>query len=234
MPKPDVSNLKAAYECLDSLRQNKTPGSIYDVLVRSNEAAYFSWVLAALSPWGNIKESSYDKKGKPGPPFATIAGREGIKAANKVCDVITASYNHRDAIVALKNAVTQKEPFIHERDRFGMAIRQWEGRGDHWRLQVLYAILVEALQAPDSNFIADWQLFLDHLQELDVMDAPSLKRLVDGGKLAEGLGVKPGKWMTQAMDIGVAWQLRNPEATDPAAAIAEVRSKRKELGIPMQ
>lgn len=233
MPKPDVSKLSAAYECLDSLRQNKTPGSIYDVLVRSDEAAYFSWVLAALSPWGYVKEPSYDKKGKLGPPFATVAGREGIKAPNKLCDVITASYNHREAIMALKNAVSEKESFMNERDRFGMAIRKWEGRGDHWRLQVLYALLVEVLQAPYKTVVADWQLFLDHLQELDVMDAPSLKRLVDGGKLEKGLGVKPGKWMTQAMDVCVAWQLRNPEATDPSGAIEEVRSKRKELGIPM-
>ena len=38
-PTPEISHWKLAYETLDTLRQNRTPGSIYDVLVRSDEAA---------------------------------------------------------------------------------------------------------------------------------------------------------------------------------------------------
>lgn len=239
-PKPNISTWPLAYDCLDFLYQNKTPGSIYDVLVRSDEAAYFAWNLAALSPWSYVEQPPHKGTGKAPPPFIIVAGREGIKASNKLADVVTASHRHRDEIMALKTAVCQKLPCIHERDRFGMAIRNWDARGGNWRLQALFALLVEALRvldvskAPeiDPKFLAEWQLFLDHLQELDVMDAPSLKRLIDGNGLAKALGVRPGRWMAPALDVCVAWQLRNPEAKDATGAIEEVKSKRVELGVP--
>ncbi|KAJ3492627.1 hypothetical protein NLG97_g5264 [Lecanicillium saksenae] len=62
------------------------------------------------------------------------------------------------------------------------------------------------------------------------MDAPQLKRILDGRELAKALGVKPGKWTGQALDVCVAWQLRNPDKTDPTPAIEEVQKQRKELG----
>ncbi|KAK8052531.1 CCA tRNA nucleotidyltransferase- mitochondrial [Apiospora rasikravindrae] len=241
-PQPDISNWRTVYECLDRLREARTPGSIYDVLVHTKEAAYFSWVLAAVVPWAPFVQIS-QKPGKQPPPYATLAAREGIKAPNKVCDVITAAERHRADIMALKNAVCAKEPYINERDRFGMAIRQWEARGGQWRLQVLSAFLVEAWQVLDAttkdtdkerDFLKGWQLFLDHLQELDVMEAPLLKRLIDGRELAKALSVRPGPWMTRALDVCVAWQLRNPGATDPAGAVEEVRGKAEELGIPIK
>ncbi|KAI0131980.1 hypothetical protein BJ170DRAFT_679876 [Xylariales sp. AK1849] len=241
MPQPDMLKWRVAYVCLDSLRHHKTPGSIYDILVRSDEAAYSAWVLAALCPWEYVARPTHNGAGKKPPPLATVIGREGIKAPNKISDVVTASHKHRDEIMALKLAVCQRAPYIHERDRFGIAIRQWEARGGHWRLQVLYALLVEALQVlggteaskSETDFLAEWQSFLDHLQEIDVMEAPTLKRLIDGNQLAKALGVKPGRWMAQALEVCVAWQLRNPDATDPADAIKEVRSKKDELGIPL-
>lgn len=82
-----------------------------------------------------------------------------------------------------------------------------------------------------EELLASWVAFLDHLAKLDVYDAPSLKRLLDGRQLAQALGTKPGKWTGQALDICVAWQLRNPGETDPAGAIEEVRKRREELGI---
>lgn len=84
----------------------------------------------------------------------------------------------------------------------------------------------------NEDFLRGWQSFLDHLQELDVMEAPSLKRIINGTQLAQTLGVKPGVWMAQALEICVAWQLRHPEATDPAGAVEEVDSMRAELRIP--
>lgn len=91
---------------------------------------------------------------------------------------------------------------------------------------------INACIAHNIDFLGEWQLFLDHLQEMDVLGAPSLKRIIDGTQLATALGVKPGKWMAGALDACVAWQLRNPGVTDPAGAVEEVNSRRKELGIP--
>ncbi|KAI1801834.1 hypothetical protein F4811DRAFT_532529 [Daldinia bambusicola] len=241
MPTPEISNWKIAYDCLDSLRLNKTPGSIYDLLVRSDEAAYYAWVLAAVCPWENIESPKYSGKGKAPPPLVTLVVREGIKAPSKLCELTTAAHNNRAEIMSLVTAVSGKAPFITERDRFGMAIRQWNNKNCDWRLQVLYALLHEAMntlggetkeQVTKDEFLRKWQAFLDHLHELDVMEATSLKRLIDGTQLSKALGVKPGPWMTQALDVCVAWQLRHPEATDPAGAVEEVDSRRAELRIP--
>lgn len=233
------------------------------MLVRSEEAAYFAWALSALAPFGSVKQPPQGGKGKAPPPYGTLAAREGIKATNKLSEVCTAAYNHREEILSLKNAVLEGAPDVKERDKFGMAIRHWDARGGHWRLQVLSALLVEAMEVLPSSagnsgelyqqctlvqlltplliatvnyegFLGGWQAFLDHLEELDVMEAPTLKRLIDGTQLAKALGVKPGKWMAQALEICVAWQLRHPEATDPAGAVEEVDSKRKEIGIPTE
>ena len=84
----------------------------------------------------------------------------------------------------------------------------------------------------EESFLREWQAFLDHLGTLDVLEAPSLKRLIDGTQLAKALGAKPGRWMAPALEICIAWQLRHPDATDPAGAVEEVRARKEELGIP--
>lgn len=40
------------------------------------------------------------------------------------------------------------------------------------------------------------------------------------------MSIKPGPWMKDALDVVMAWQLRNPNATDPAQAIEEVKKSR--------
>lgn len=248
MPKPDISNWAAAYEALNVLAARKTPGSIYHVLVRSDEAAYFAWQLAAVAPYEQLPDEEPRKPGKPPVPWATQANRGGLMSPTKLTDVITAAHRHRLAILELKNAVRDGAPCVKERERFGMAIREWDFKGGHWRLQVLYALLVEVMERTGPNdktsvegtpekatreeVFLEWQGFLDHLEELDVMDAPAIKRLIDGTQLAKALGVKPGKWMTAALDVVMRWQLQHVGETDPAGAIEEVKARKEELGIP--
>lgn len=241
MPKPDTPSWKSAYECLATLEANKTPGSIYDLLVTAEEARYYAWSLATLTPWEQLPDDPPLRSGKAALPLPTQAAREGFKAPNKLSDLVTAAHRHRPAIVKLKNLVRDEGEGLNERDRFGMAIRDWDSRGGNWRLQVLFAVLVDVEErtgtagkgvGAQEPVLAEWQQFLDHLIELDVMNAPSIKRLVDGKLLSQELKVRPGKWMSEALDVALAWQLRNPEATDPAGAVEEVRKRRGELGIP--
>lgn len=259
-PKPDVSRWKVVYECLDDLKVNPAPASIYRSLVRTEEAAYLAWNLAALSPWMVLDDPVKPKaKANALPRIAEVA-REGFKAANKLTVVISASYKYRQEILGLKKDILANEPYICERDRVGMAIRRWDSQNGSWRLQVLNAMLVEAMEtltawraldaqgkscrvgaaeaeltvaiAAREDFLNGWQAFWDHLTELDVQDAPSMKRLIDGKELAAALGVKAGKWTGQALEVCLAWQLRNPGETDQTKAIEAVREQRDELGIP--
>ncbi|KAI1156700.1 hypothetical protein F4825DRAFT_458883 [Nemania diffusa] len=241
IPSPDLSRWHNAYDCLSHILGNQVDGSISNILVQTDEASYYAWTLSALAPWDYIDKPAHTGKGRPPPPLITLAAREGIKATNKLCDLVTAAHKNRADILALKTAVVEKATYINERDRIGMAIRSWDAKGGFWRLQVLFSLLVEAMQrwevgaASSTNndgFLDEWRLFIGHLQALDVLDAPSLKKIIDGTQLAQSLGVKPGRWMTGALEVCIAWQLGHPDATDPAGAIEEVNSRRKELNIP--
>ena len=84
-----------------------------------------------------------------------------------------------------------------------------------------------------GGLFSEWQLFIDHLTDMDVMDAPSVKLLVNGDELKAALGgIKPGMWMKPALNVCMEWQLRNPGSEDKVAAMNEVIMKRKELKIP--
>ncbi|KXH59592.1 poly A polymerase head domain-containing protein [Colletotrichum salicis] len=227
-PSPDLSKWRLAYDLLDSLAHDKVPRSIYDILVISEEAAYFAWNLAAVTPYSHIREEVPLPKARGTVPLTTLVAREGIKAPNKLCDVITAAYRHRAEILGLKQGFGAGKSRTTERSIVGMAIRKWDSHGGHWRVQVLYALLVEAIEKLPSDsttgkyphfpthhkkeFLSGWQRFLDYLADLDVMDAPSLTRLVDGRLLGKELGVRP-------------------DETEPAGAIEEVRQRAVELGI---
>ncbi|KAK4201399.1 hypothetical protein QBC40DRAFT_253223 [Triangularia verruculosa] len=84
-----------------------------------------------------------------------------------------------------------------------MTIRDWDSRGGNWRLQVL----------TQEAVLAEWQQFLDHLVEMDVMNAPSVKRLVDGKILAGALGVKPGKWTGMVSPLSSTFSVPLAEET---------------------
>lgn len=262
---PDTTHWHAAYQCLDHLLQNCSPGSICALLILSDDATYLAWNLAAVCPWMTVQDRADPARKANAPPPVAVVAREGFKAPNKLTDIMAASHRHREEIVELKRAVCREEPFIHERDRFGMAIRRWDAQGGSWALQVLSALLVDAMGHVEAwsgrdvegkadllrrrrvggsgttgangwiereSFLGGWQKFLDHLVELDVYNAPALKRLLDGRSLAQSLGVRPGRWTGGALDVCMAWQLRNPHETDPQGAIEEVRRRRDELGIP--
>jgi hypothetical protein len=254
-PVPETSNWHVVYDFLEDLKAKKTPGSIYQSLVRSEDAKYLAWVLAALTPWSSVPQAPPVKqKGKPLLPLGGMVAREGIKADNKICNVVSGAFKHYQKITDLKDAIKGKELYINERDTVGMTIRRWDSQGGHWRLQTLFAILVEAMNRNVSTgslprgpsysvtnikpeheeLLGEWQGFIDHLEVMDVMDAPALKPILSGTELSKALGgVKPGPWMKPALDICMEWQLRNPGVQDATGAIEEVKKRSDELKIPI-
>ncbi|KAG9496959.1 hypothetical protein J7337_011748 [Fusarium musae] len=211
LPVPDISRWAVAYTCLDELLNDRDSTSIAGRLITSTDATYSAWNLAALSPWMTVEEPPHPRRKANALPLVAIVSREGFKAPNRLSSVVAASHRNRDEILKLKRAVCNGESYIQERDRFGMAIRKWDTPAGTWRLQVLNALLVEALEtltvwrqeesAEQSNFLAGWKSFLDHLAKLDVYEVTTLEKLLDGGKLAKALGgIKPGKWTGPALD----------------------------------
>lgn len=258
MPQPTLTGWSTAYEFLHTFMTYP----LYDVLVTSEDERYLAWVLACVVPFARVPGQYRPANSKKALSAATLAAREGLKAPNKVSELITGSVRHRQEILELKQIVCSGNDQMNQRDLFGLAIRKWEAHGAHWRLQVLFAMLDDVMTreqtisqrgpAPagvdaarhdsaakawaaseeEINNIQDsWQLFIRHLQKLDLMDAPSIMPLIDGRALTQALGIKAGKWMAAAMEICLAWQLRNPKEVDPAGAVEEVRQRKEELGI---
>ncbi|RDL40006.1 uncharacterized protein BP5553_04346 [Venustampulla echinocandica] len=225
-PVPSTVSWNFVYGLLQVLKVNETPGSIYHSLVRSDDAKYIAWILAALTPWSSVPLPERSATGKLPPPVAALIAREGIKANSKICDIVTGAFRNCGEITSLRDAIKLKDPYSQERDKLGMSIRRWDSQGKNWRLQVLLAIFVEALngdgQSSYNELISEWQMFVIHLEEMDLMDAPSIKPLVNGNMLTKALGgIKPGIWMKPALDRCLEWQLRNPGDDDFEKAIEE-------------
>ena len=81
----------------------------------------------------------------------------GIKATNKITDMLTASIRHQSEIAAFADRVYQhaRRPDrkvegedLTARDVLGMAIRRW---GPTWRSQVMYSLLVEIANDAQSE-----------------------------------------------------------------------------------
>lgn len=236
-PAPTTDNWAIAYTCLNELKSNETPGSIYECLVRSDDAKYFSWVLAAITPWSQMPLPQPAKPGgKLPPPLGSLVIREGIKGENKIYNVVTGAFRHHEEITALKDAIIQEVEYTSQRDKVGMTIRRWDAQGGHWRLQALFALMVEALKRDSKSYeglFSEWQQFIDHLEAMDIMDAPAERSIIDGKLLSKELGgAKPGVWMRPALEVVMEWQLRNPGITDYKDAVEEVRKRSEELKIP--
>lgn len=237
MPKPDLTGWNTTYEFLHTLDAH----ALYNMLATSDEERYLAWVLVCLVPFarlpGQVKRSDNLKKNRP---LATLAAREGIKTPNKVSELITAAWQHLDEIQELKDLVNNGNERMSDRDSLGMAIRRWDAQGKHWQLQVLFAMLDDVMSKAKASpqaaanlagIRSHWQVFMDRIQRLDLMHAPAIQPLVDGRLLSQAFGVKPGKWLSPALDVCMAWQLRHPGEKDPAGAVEEVRRRKEELGI---
>lgn len=146
---PDTSRWCVAYECLDDIIQNRSPGSLGQLLIRSADSEYVSWNLAAVSPWMTMDYAKNHELKANTPPLVSVIAREGYKAPNKLSDIFTASYRNREEILDLKAAVGRKETRTFSRDVLGMAIRRWDAHGGPWTLQVLSAMLVQAMDQLD-------------------------------------------------------------------------------------
>ncbi|KAH8594489.1 hypothetical protein B0O99DRAFT_625062 [Bisporella sp. PMI_857] len=225
-PTPDSSHWGIAYNCLETLRRNSTPGSIYEILVRSEDAKFQSWVLAALVPWANIiKTPRVGAKAAENEPYIVDVARRGIAMDSKTCTVASGAFKNRSEITDLKDSIKRGDTWIHERDTVGMMIRSWKA---DWKLHTLFALLVEA-DSQSDQYLSDWQNFLDHLEKLELMDVATERYPLTGNDLTKALNQKPGIWVQKALDICMRWQLRNPGNKNISEAIEEVRKQLEEL-----
>ncbi len=134
--------------CLfNTINQEKV---LAQMLMRDDEERFLAWQMAAMVPYNDAPQQEPSDPGrKPPPPIAAQVAREGIKATNKVCEIIAASVRNQMDIAALvdKLKIQRQRPDrkvygedAMARDVLGMAIRRW---GSNWRTMVMYSMLVE-------------------------------------------------------------------------------------------
>ncbi len=69
----------------------------------------------------------------------------------KMTSVITGAFRHQKEITSLKEAITRNDASVNDRGMVGMSIRRWEALGGQWRLQALFALLVETMNNPEGK-----------------------------------------------------------------------------------
>jgi len=250
---PDTEGWHTIIGRLRDILEEERP--LAEIAIRDKEERYMAWQLAALVPYRDAPQPDPPAPGrKAPPPVAATVAREGIKATNKVSDVIIAAIRNQNEISELVDKLNERKrrpekPVEGEdpaaRDVLGMAIRRW---GASWRSQVMYSFLVDVVENQGSvegtvrhhntndpkltlcsAIERRYTAFLQQLRDLDILEATTLKPLLDGKTLAKALDTPPGPWMKDALDIVMAWQLRHPGSTSAEEAIDEVKAKRGEL-----
>ncbi|KAI9836640.1 MAG: hypothetical protein M1819_001274 [Sarea resinae] len=241
LPTPSTQAWAIAYDCAQDLlgagAEDSTPSGTFETnisstLIRNKEDDYLAWILTALTPWIDTPDPPRSGSKIP-PPVAASVAKEGIKANNKVFDVVVGAFRNAEEIKNLKDGVVEakakapsrrgKDDSATARDTLGMAIRRW---GPNWRSHALLALLRELIDRQESrqDVLKGFSIFLSHLETEDLLSAYSLKPILSGKQIAEALEIKPGPWMKDALDVVMAWQLRHPHASSADEALDELRS----------
>ncbi|GAB7343287.1 hypothetical protein MBLNU457_1341t2 [Dothideomycetes sp. NU457] len=230
---PDEENWKVVINQLGEFLRGGRPDS--GAMVKDQEEKFLAWILACMVPYRDAPQAQPAEAGrKMPPPVATNVAREGIKATNKVCELVTASVRNREEITTLVDKQSERrrrpnqtfqdeDPFA--RDVLGMAIRRW---GATWRSQTVFSMLCEIADEPGAadTIIRNYGSFITTIRDLDLLEVYAVKPLIDGKALAKALQTPPGVWMKAALDVVMAWQLRNPGKTSADGAIEEVKNSK--------
>lgn len=211
------------------------------------EDQYCAWNLTCLVPYRNAPQPEAPPGKKQPPPVATTVAREGIKATNKICDLLTASVRNAEDIRKVAGSFgdgpkrPRLDPDVSLRETVGMSIRRW---GATWKLQTVFSLLSDIAEQPDDSdgecmylifpldantsagLIATYKQFLRQVVELGLEEAYSFRPILDGKQLAKGIGIGPGPWMKEALDVVMAWQLRDPNHTSTEEAIEQVKNSK--------
>lgn len=152
----DPSNWSFSFDTLKALlcSESKTKS----ILTPAEDEHYLAWTLSCFTPFADAPDPESPKGGGKLPlPIAATVAREGVKAPNRVNDLVAAAVTNASDILAVKDTFIAKhrksggvmateDPA--ERDTLGNAIRRWK---ETWRLQAVYAYLLDAHKAASSG-----------------------------------------------------------------------------------
>ena len=235
-----LSDLLTATQAKDHSRLS-TLRQFRRLLIRNSDDEFLAWTLACFVPLA--RESSQFSTTKKPLAAAAAAAREGLKADNQICKIVADACKHLPAIIDMKNNVISEASHAKSaivsgqtgvgRDNLGLSIREW---GGYWRTSVMFALLTEISESskPEDKWVLldEYARWLEEVEGLALLDVDKLTPLVNGTDISKAMGgAKGGPWTKKALEIAMAWQLRNPNATEPDDGIKEVVSRKKEFGL---
>lgn len=128
-------NWRIAYDTLQDILNDDSFCSWRDGLIKDDDDRFLAWIVAAMVPWADAPlPPPTNRKARQASPAAASVTREGLKAPNKVTDLIALCVVNRERIVAIKNDGGR------DQEALGMAVR---GMGATWGLELLFALLYD-------------------------------------------------------------------------------------------
>lgn len=157
---PNVEHYRKGYQFMTEWI-NEREGSKFPVIPQTllntrdaeSEEEYLAWICTAVLPWADAPKVPPPKKNRQPLHAASLVAQEGLKAPNRVSDVLTASLSNYEAITQLvgecQKRISKEDPLSPaQREKIGMALRSW---GRTWKSQVFFALLHEIVYGERST-----------------------------------------------------------------------------------
>ncbi|KAJ5146079.1 poly(A) polymerase [Penicillium bovifimosum] len=190
-----------------------------------SEAREHIWLMAAWAPLAPLRITDIEKVVKS----ATGA----IKTTSETSKILGDCLKNMDSVHASVRQVATASAGI-TRSALGMAVRSW---GRSWKLQVLYALLADAIsQVVDDGTFADlldgYSKFMDHVFDQGLQNARLAKPILNGSELKTIFNLKQsGAFLKVALGGLVQWQFDHEHASK-TDAIEWVLTQRENFHIP--
>lgn len=181
--------------------------------------------MAAWAPLAPLRRTNIEKVVKS----ATGA----IKATSKISKILDNCLMNMDSVHASIQHVATASANVSQ-SALGMTVRSW---GRPWKLQVLYALLADAIsQAVDDGAFAGlldrYSKFMDHVFDQGLQNAPLVKPILNGNEFKTIFNLtQNGAFLKVALDSLVQWQFDHEHASK-TDAIEWVLTQRENFHIP--
>ncbi|KAF7986165.1 hypothetical protein HWV62_38552 [Athelia sp. TMB] len=184
------------------------------------------FLASALTPFRGITYTDAKKKTHAA---VEAAVREGTRLGtqNHYLDGVGPLFA---AAELLKNSSLENDKLhlLSERVALGLLLREKvvhnPNTGSHWTTSILFSLVQELMAFYDaekdqmnvreaSTIINKYNTFLQRIEELGLPNDVDAKPLLDGRRVSQLLGAKPGQWTGQVLAKVVEWQLGHPDGT---------------------
>ena len=190
-----------------------------------SEAREHIWLMAAWAPLASLRRRDIEKVVK--------SAAEAIKTTSKISKILGDCLKNMDSVHEFVRQVATASAGV-SRSVLGMAVRSW---GRSWKLQVLYALLADAISymIDDSAFtdlLNKYSKFMDHVFNQGLQNAPLAKPILNGSELKTIFNLtQSGAFLKIALDGLVQWQFDHVHASKRDAT-EWILTQREKFHIP--